>query len=144
LSGLDQSHRFHFELERVLRSLCLARHRSSSPCLSLPAQQGIRFSGASSFSHGSRDDDASRHAMVRAVEASLGKSLGILIDLQGLKLRVRLFGDQAATLHRGQTFTFDATDEPGDENRVFLSHPEIFAAVSPGDRLLDTMEGPRK
>ncbi|MFC0574608.1 hypothetical protein, partial [Paraburkholderia solisilvae] len=34
-------------LERVLCSLCLACHRSS-PCLSLPVQQGIRFSGASS------------------------------------------------------------------------------------------------
>lgn len=31
---------FQFEFERVLRPLCL-------PCLSLPAQQGFRFSGAS-------------------------------------------------------------------------------------------------
>jgi hypothetical protein len=47
LPGLDQPHRFQLEFERVLRSLCLACHRSS-PCLSLPdylLSKGFVFRG---------------------------------------------------------------------------------------------------
>lgn len=88
------------------------------------------------FSHGNHEDHARRHSMIRRVEARLGRPLGILIDLQGPKLRVGKFAKQAPVLRRGHEFVFDCSDESGDENRVHLPHPEIFAAVSPGDRLL--------
>ncbi|WP_232454320.1 hypothetical protein, partial [Burkholderia ubonensis] len=44
-----QPNGFQLEFERVARSFRLV-HLLDSPCLSLNAQQGIRFSGASSFS----------------------------------------------------------------------------------------------
>ncbi|AQH01515.1 pyruvate kinase [Burkholderia sp. KK1] len=88
------------------------------------------------FSHGSHADHARRHAMIRNVEARLRRPLGILIDLQGPKLRVGKFAERAPTLRRGHEFVFDTNEAPGNGTRVHLPHPEIFSAVSPGDRLL--------
>jgi len=73
---------------------------------------------------------------IRAVEKRCGRPIGILADLQGPKLRVGRFADGAVELEPGQTFTLDDKDTPGDASRVFLPHPEIFAAVKPGHRLL--------
>ena len=42
----------------------------------------------------------------------------------------------ASTLTPGQTFTLDSDPTPGDATRVELPHPEIFAALEPGHRLL--------
>ena len=65
-----------------------------------------------------------------------GRPIGILADLQGPKLRVGKFAEGSVELKQGQTFTFDRNESPGDENRVFLPHPEILEAVKPGHRLL--------
>jgi len=74
-------------------------------------------------------------ARIRAVEADSGRPIGILADLQGPKLRVGRFGEPV-TLTRGQSFTLDSRDEPGSAARVHLPHPEIFAALEPGDAIL--------
>src|SRR3981189_1100138 len=73
---------------------------------------------------------------IGAVEADHGRPIGILVDLQGPKLRVGKFADNPATLIKGETFALDADPAPGDAARVQLPHPEIFAAVEPGHALL--------
>jgi pyruvate kinase len=73
---------------------------------------------------------------IRAVEADVGRPIGILADLQGPKLRIGAFADRTVTLTRGQTFTLDSDPAPGDTTRVELPHPEILAALAPGHRLL--------
>ncbi len=73
---------------------------------------------------------------IRAVEAEVGRPIGILADLQGPKLRVGRFADGKETLAVGQTFILDADPAPGDVTRVHLPHPEILASVQPGHRLL--------
>ncbi|WGY69531.1 pyruvate kinase [Burkholderia cepacia] len=88
------------------------------------------------FSHGTHDDHAARHTAIRTVEARLGRPIGILIDLQGPKLRVGKFAQGRERVVKGQTFVFDADEAPGDAHRVHLPHPEIFAAVQPGHQLL--------
>src|SRR5262249_28937568 len=62
--------------------------------------------------------------------------IGILVDLQGPKLRVGSFAANPATLLKGESFALDADPAPGDSRRVHLPHPEIFAAVAPGHTLL--------
>ncbi len=74
--------------------------------------------------------------MIRAIEAEYSRPIGVLVDLQGPKLRVGTFKDGAANIDTGQDFTFDANPAPGDASRVQLAHPEIFAAIKPGDTLL--------
>ncbi|MCR4283505.1 MAG: pyruvate kinase [Bauldia sp.] len=75
-------------------------------------------------------------ATIRDVEAEVGRPIGILVDLQGPKLRVGAFADRTVMLTPGQTFTLDSDPTPGDATRVELPHPEIFVALEPGHRLL--------
>ena len=88
------------------------------------------------MSHLPRDKLADKVAVIRAVEAKVKRPIGILVDLQGPKLRVGAFQGDAAMLKAGERFTFDGDDTPGDVNRVYLPHPEILRAVEPGHAML--------
>ncbi|HUS54153.1 MAG TPA: pyruvate kinase [Thermohalobaculum sp.] len=88
------------------------------------------------MSHGSHDEIAARHTIIREIEHASGRPIGILADLQGPKLRVGRFANGSVMLEPGQSFRLDLTDEAGDETRVQLPHPEIFAALQPGASLL--------
>ncbi|KAF0252653.1 MULTISPECIES: pyruvate kinase [Pseudomonas] len=90
------------------------------------------------FSHGEHADHAMRFKWIRQVESQLNYPLGILMDLQGPKLRVGRFAEGKVHLQRGQTLRLDLDGTPGDERRVNLPHPEIIAALELGmDLLLD-------
>ncbi len=97
-------------------------------------------SGADVFrlnmSHGSHDEIAARHAIIRQVEADLGRPICILADLQGPKLRVGTFSADSFELEEGQPFRLDLDPAEGDATRVNLPHPEIFKALEPGSQLL--------
>jgi len=88
------------------------------------------------MSHGTHDDIAARHKIIRQVEADLDRPIGILADLQGPKLRVGTFANGAEELVEGAAFRVDLSATPGDATRVQLPHPEIFAALEPGASLL--------
>ncbi|MDV7341085.1 pyruvate kinase [Terasakiella sp. A23] len=88
------------------------------------------------FSHGTFDDHAARIAAVRKAEELFGRPLGMFMDLQGPKFRIGAFADGPVELKVGQSFIFDTDDVPGNAERVTLPHPEIFEALSVGDRLL--------
>ena len=76
------------------------------------------------------------HAAIRRIEAQQGRPIGILADLQGPKLRIGTFLGKEAQLAAGAQFIFDTDPAPGDAVRVYLPHPEIFAAAKVGDSLL--------
>jgi pyruvate kinase len=106
-----------------------------------PAVIGKLFAaGADVFrinmSHTSHDRMRELVAAIRAVEAENNRPIGILVDLQGPKLRLGAFKNDAANLTKGQEFAFDTDPAPGDATRVYLPHAEIFAAIRPGDVLL--------
>ncbi len=89
------------------------------------------------FSHGTHADHQARRDLIRAIEADLGRPIGVLMDLQGPKLRVGTFAQGPVLLEQGARFRLDLDrDHPGDETRVALPHPEIFAAIGVGDELL--------
>jgi pyruvate kinase len=88
------------------------------------------------MSHASHELLAQTVQRIRSVEKTLKHPLGILVDLQGPKLRVGTFAGGAVQLAAGATFTLDNSSEPGTVTRVHLPHPEILEAVSVGDRLL--------
>jgi pyruvate kinase len=73
---------------------------------------------------------------IRKVESDYNRPIGILVDLQGPKLRVGAFAGGSAMLDNGAAFTFDADAKPGDAHRVHLPHPEIFEGVKAGHTLL--------
>ena len=88
------------------------------------------------MSHTSHDSMRDLVAAIRAVEAENNRPIGILVDLQGPKLRLGAFENDSANLTKGQEFVFDTDPAPGDATRVHLPHAEIFAAIKPGDVLL--------
>src|SRR4249920_3590232 len=90
------------------------------------------------FSHGSQADHAQRVASIRRLEAEFGRPIGVLLDLQGPKLRLGTFAGGKAQLNAGSRLRLDLNPAPGDAQRAPLLHPEIFAALEPGtDLLLD-------
>ena len=88
------------------------------------------------MSHGSHEEIAKKHAIIRQVEKDTGSSIAILADLQGPKLRVGVFAGDSEMLEEGARFRLDLDTADGDSSRVCLPHPEIFAALEPGKSLL--------
>jgi len=88
------------------------------------------------FSHGEHADHALRYQWIREVEQQLNYPLGILMDLQGPKLRVGRLAEGKVQLQRGQSLRLDLDATPGNNERVNLPHPEIIAALQPGMDLL--------
>ncbi|MVW75581.1 pyruvate kinase [Pseudomonas xionganensis] len=88
------------------------------------------------FSHGEHADHAQRYQWVREVERELNTPIGILMDLQGPKLRVGKFAEGKVQLVNGQSLRLDLDSTPGDASRVNLPHPEIIEALQPGMSLL--------
>ncbi len=88
------------------------------------------------FSHGSHADHKARYDTIRDIETRLGRPIGVLVDLQGPKLRVGDFKNGKVVLETGQLFRLDRNPALGDETRVELPHPEIFAALTMGADLL--------
>ena len=106
------------------------------------AVRGLFEAGVDVFrlnlSHGRHTEHARRHALVRRVERLSGRPIGIILDLQGPKLRIGAMADGGAEIKAGGRFRLDLDPAPGDRRRAPLPHAEVFAALSRGtDILLD-------
>ena len=88
------------------------------------------------MSHATHDAMRERLRTIRRISKEFHREIGILVDLQGPKLRVGQFQDGGVDLQRGQTFVLDADTTPGDIHRVNLPHPEILRALAPGHTVL--------
>ena len=88
------------------------------------------------FSHGDHDGHRRCFNAIREVESSTGRPIGVLLDLQGPKLRIGEFAEGRATLREGASFVLDLDRAPGNSRRVALPHPEVFTALRPGTDLL--------
>src|SRR4051812_30379268 len=87
------------------------------------------------LSHGTHEDHKARYDVIRKIEHDLDRPIGVLVDLQGPKIRVGAFKDGGIELKPGQTFRLDLDKKPGDEKRAPLPHPEVLDAVKPGSNL---------
>ena len=88
------------------------------------------------FSHGSHEVHKENYQYIREVEEKHKTLIGVLIDLQGPKIRVGKFKDGKISLTQGEKFILDLEDTAGDETRVNLPHPELFSAMKKGSTLL--------
>jgi pyruvate kinase len=88
------------------------------------------------FSHGRPADHVDRARLVRDSAQKLGREVGIMVDLQGPKIRIGRFAGGKVTLEPGQRFTLDAECELGDAGRVGLDYKELVDDVEPGAVLL--------
>ena len=89
------------------------------------------------MSHTSHDKMRELVETIRNVETSYGRPIGILVDLQGPKLRVGTFADGARAAQQRREFRARCRQDAGRQQpRVQLPHPEILAALKPGHALL--------
>ncbi|HWV53270.1 pyruvate kinase [Pseudorhodoplanes sp.] len=88
------------------------------------------------MSHTSHERMRELVAMIRSVEKESGRPIGILVDLQGPKLRLGTFDGGSVVVKKGDSFVLDSDVAPGDAARVYLPHPEILQAAQPGQTLL--------
>ena len=94
------------------------------------------------FSHGTPDEHRARVALLRELEAEYRHPVGILMDLQGPKLRLGPFAHGPLELAKGQRLRLDLGSEPGTAERVPLplaaaAHQLFLAAAGAGWGRLD-------
>src|ERR1700752_4707660 len=78
------------------------------------------------MSHTSHERMRELVTTIRSVEAENNRPIGILVDLQGPKLRLGAFKNDSVEIDSGQDFVFDSNPPPGDATRVEPPHAEIF------------------
>ncbi len=88
------------------------------------------------FSHGTAQDHLSRAQMVRETASKAGRTVGVIADLQGPKIRVGKFEQGKITLKPGDIFILDADCALGNKERVGLDYKELPRDVTPGAVLL--------
>jgi pyruvate kinase len=88
------------------------------------------------MSHGSQASHHAAYGNVRAAGDASGRSVGVLADLQGPKIRLGRFADGPVTLAPGAEFTITGEDVPGDETEVSTTYAELAGDVRPGAQIL--------
>ena len=88
------------------------------------------------FSHGTADDHKQRVDTLRMVAHRIGRTVGVMADLQGPKIRIGKFAAGPISIKAGQTFILDTACKLGNSERVGLDYPELIDDVVAGDVLL--------
>jgi pyruvate kinase len=88
------------------------------------------------FSHGSAEDHVARAQLVKDISRKVQRTVAIMCDLQGPKIRVGKFKDGQVTLEKGARFVLDAKCPLGDAERVGLDYKELPRDVDEGAILL--------
>ena len=105
------------------------------------------------LSHGSYDEHKARYDEVRAASDETQRAVGVLVDLQGPKIRLGRFADGPHDLPEGHVLTITTEDVPGTRDLVGTTYKGLPGDVAPGDVVLvddgkvalrvTAVEGPR-
>lgn len=87
-------------------------------------------------SHGVKEDHIRRIHMVRDAAAAMGIYAGLLLDLQGPKIRLGEFENGGCTLANGNTFTITTEQVMGNEKLASTTYAEFARDVKPGNSVL--------
>ena len=88
------------------------------------------------LSHGSYADHEEVYRAVRSASDETGHGVGVLVDLQGPKIRLGSFAAGPVLLTPGQLFTITTDDVPGTDLEVSTTYTGLPGDVGPGDRVL--------
>lgn len=88
------------------------------------------------LSHGDYSVHEQMYAHVRRASESTGRAVGILVDLQGPKIRLGRFADGPHTLAPGDDFTITTEDVEGTREIVGTTYPQLATDVREDDTIL--------
>jgi len=88
------------------------------------------------FSHGSHEVHGKTIVNLRAAAEQAGINLGILLDTKGPEIRTGLVSEQGIQLEKGNVFILDQDESLGSTARVFVSYPDLWTQVVPGNHIL--------
>ena len=88
------------------------------------------------MSHGTLASHLEAYRAVRAASDQAGRSVGVLVDLQGPKIRLGTFASGPAQLVAGREFTITGEDVSGDGAEASTTYPGLAADVKAGDQIL--------
>ena len=90
------------------------------------------------YSHQNHADHERRVSQIRELSRDSGIEVGIIVDLQGPKIRIERFVNGSAELQEGGTFVLDSALErdAGDQHQVGISYQQLARDVQPGQTIL--------
>ncbi len=84
------------------------------------------------MSHGSHEDHAETIALVKSIEKKTGKSIAILLDLSGPKIRLGKVND-GVVVKNGQNYTLTTKAYTGDETKSYINYAKLPQEIHHGD-----------
>lgn len=121
---------------RRTKIVCTIGPASSSPEVIQQLIQSGMDVARLNFSHGTQENHARVIAHIREISARLHRSVAILQDLQGLKIRLGTFQGGRATLKAGEEFLITTRKVEGTASQASTSYDHLPRDVKPGDRML--------
>jgi pyruvate kinase len=88
------------------------------------------------FSHGTHDEHREVIQNIRAIAARLNRSIAVLQDIAGPKIRIGSIAEGTIHLETGQTFILTDRDVPGTVEQVSVNYHGLPKLVQEGDLLL--------
>jgi pyruvate kinase len=88
------------------------------------------------LSHGTHDDHEQVYRRVRTASDDSGRAVGIMVDLQGPKIRLGRLASGPVTLVAGAEFTITTEDVPGSKVLAPTTYAGLPGDVRPGLRIL--------
>ncbi|MFY8050510.1 MAG: pyruvate kinase, partial [Aquiluna sp.] len=88
------------------------------------------------LSHGDYSVHEKSFNNIRSASKEVGKPVGVLVDLQGPKIRVGRFANGSEELNVGDQFTITIEDVPGDSKICSTTYKGLPGDVKAGDPLL--------
>ena len=84
------------------------------------------------FSHANYEEHLEKIRLIREISEKLGRTIGILQDLSGPKIRIGKIADPPAILTPGQTFTFTTKEVDGNTEQATLPFPGLVKQLKRG------------
>ena len=122
---------------RHSKIVCTIGPASSSPRIIKKLLEAGMNVARLNFSHGTHEEHAKNISLLRSSAAAMNKTIAILADLQGPKIRTGvLAGGGPVLLRTGQEFTITTAKVLGDSTRVSTVFEPLPKEVKTGDRIL--------
>src|SRR5216683_704977 len=123
-------------MSRRAKIVCTLGPASSSPeRLAALVAAGLDVARLN-LSHGSHADHLEMYRRVRAAADEAGRGVGVLVDLQGPKIRLGSFPDGPVRLAAGEEFTITTEEIPGNRREASTTYKGLADDVRSGDRVL--------